>query len=66
MTKFTYIPIVVKILEVIDDWQWNRKRRKVVGKKLHIGKYYVAEHSKTIGLNKGDKFIIKEKYYYTR
>ena len=66
MTKFTPIPITVKVLEVIDDWQWNRKIKTVVGKKLHIGKYYVAEHSKTPGLDKGDCFIIIEKYYCNR
>lgn len=61
MTKHTAIPALVKALEVTDNWQWNRKTYNVTGEKLHIGTYYVAEHSKTPGINKGDKFIIKER-----
>ena len=63
MTKHTIFPIFVKVLEVIDDWQWSRKIYHVKKWTLHIGTYFVAEHSKTPGLNKGDKFIIEERYY---
>ena len=62
MTKHTTVPILVKVLEIYDDWQWGRIHKTVIGKRLHVGKYYVAEHSKTPGLNEGDAFIIKEVY----
>ena len=62
MTRFTFIPKIVKVLEVFDDWQWDRKRYTIKGHRLIIGKYYVAEHSKTPGLNKGDCFVIDEVY----
>ena len=39
---------------IIKMRQYRVEGRKV----LHGGKYYVAEHSKTPELNKGDKFII--------
>ena len=47
---------------MFDDWQWDRKRYTVTGHRLIIGKYFVAEHSKTPGLNKGDCFVIDEVY----
>lgn len=62
MTKYTYFLKRVKILEVYDDWQWGRYQREIIGHTWIIGKYYVAEHSKTYPLKKGDCFIIKEKY----
>ena len=60
MTAYTYIPKRVKVLEVYDDWQWDRYIRKIIGHKWIIGKYYIAEHSKTYPLKKGDCFIIKQ------
>jgi len=62
MTKYTYFLKRVKILEVYDDWQWGRYQREIIGHTWIVGKYYVAEHSKTYPLKKGDCFIIKEKY----
>ena len=62
MMKYTYFPKRVKILEVYDDWQWGRYCREIIGHTWIVGKYYVAEHSKTYPLKKGDCFIIKEKY----
>lgn len=62
MTKYTYFPKRVKILKVFYDWQWDRYQREIIGHTWIIGKYYVAEHSKTYPLKKGDSFIIKEKY----
>ena len=62
MTKYTYFPKRVKILEVYNDWQWGRYQREIIGHTWIIVKYYVAEHSKTDPLKKGDSFIIKEKY----
>ena len=62
MTKYTIFPKLVKVLEVYDDWQWSRKIKRVIGRRLIIGTYYVAEHDKTIGLDKGDAFIIVEKW----
>lgn len=62
MTKHTFFPKLVKVLEVYDDWQWDRKRYKILGHRIIVGTYYIAEHSKTPGLNKGDCFIIKEKW----
>ena len=60
MAAYTYIPKRVKVLEVYDDWQWDRYRREIIGHKWIIGKYYIAEHSKTYPLKKGDCFIIKQ------
>ena len=40
----------------------GRYRREIIGHTWIVGKYYVAEHSKTYPLKKGDCFIIKEKY----
>ena len=51
MTKYTIFPKLVKVLEVYDDWQWSRKIKRVIGRRLIIGTYYVAEHDKTIGLD---------------
>ena len=63
MTRFTLFPKIVKVLHIHYDIRCYTGRRKYVqGKRLIIGKYFIAEHSKTIGLNKGDAFIIKETY----
>ena len=64
MTKSTIFPKIVKVIEVIDDWYsgTGRKAYRFVGKHLIIGKYYVAEHSNTPGIEKGDCFILKEYY----
>ena len=43
---------------IIKMRQYRVEGRKV----LHVGKYYVAEHSKTPDLNKGDKFIIVQHF----
>ena len=59
-------PKKVKVLEVYDDWQWNRKVRTVIGERYITGEYFVAEHSKTPGLEEGDAFIIIEKHYNQR
>jgi len=63
MTKFSLIPKLCKVLEFnYSRYAYNGycDKRVLPRRRLHIGKYYVAEHSKTRGLNKGDKFIIKE------
>lgn len=62
MTKYTYFPKRVKVIEVIDDWMsgTGNKTRHFKGYKWIIGKYYIAEHSNTYPLKKGDCFIIKE------
>ena len=64
MTKFTIFPKLVKVIKVYDDWMsgTGRKRYQFAGWRLIVGRYYVAEHSKTICLEKGDKFILKEVY----
>ena len=64
MTKFTIFPKLVKVIKVYDDWMSRTGRKKYVfaGWRLIIGRYYIAEHSKTICLKKGDKFILKEVY----
>ena len=62
MTAYAYFPKRVKVLEVYDNWEWERIDRRIVGHKWIVGKYYIAEHSKTYPLKKGDCFIIKEKY----
>lgn len=68
MTKFTLFPKIVKVLHIHYDIRcYNGYCNKhVQGKRLIIGKYFIAEHSKTIGLNKGDAFIIKETYGWVR
>ena len=63
MTKYTIIPKLVKVLHIYYGWQiWNERKMTVKGYTITVGTYYVAEHSKTPGLNKGDAFIIKEHY----
>lgn len=64
MTKFTIFPKIVKVLKVYDDWMsgTGRKSYKTAGKRLIIGTYFVAEHSKTPGIDKGDCFVIDEIY----
>lgn len=63
MTKFTILPKFVKVLEIVySRYAYNGWRSMSAAghkKRLTIGKYYVAEHSKTPGLEKGDAFIIK-------
>lgn len=57
MTKFTLFPIIVK---VVNEYCGIDSHKVVVGKTLTMGTYYVAEHdSMSVGLRKGDKFIIK-------
>ena len=63
MTAYAYFPKLVQVLEVHDNWEWGRIERRIVGHKWIVGKYYIAEHSKTYPLKKGDCFIIKEKWY---
>ena len=57
MTKKTIFPVQVKVLHVTHTplGYTPKEYRVEVRKVLHIGKYYVAEHSKTPGLNKGEK-----------
>ena len=64
MTKKTIFPVLVKVLHVTHTpLGYRPKEYRVEDRKvLHIGKYYIAEHSKTPGLNKGDKFIIVEHF----
>lgn len=64
MTKYTIIPKLVKVLHIYYGRQlWNGREMKVKGSAIiMVGTYYVAEHSKTPGLNEGDAFIIKEHY----
>lgn len=63
MTKYTVLPKLVKVLRVVYSKQcWNGSfdRNVLPHKRLIIGKYFVAEHSKTPGLMKGDSFVIEE------
>lgn len=63
MTKYTVIPKVVKVLQTVYSKQcWNGSYERTVlpKKRLIIGKYFVAEHSNTPGLLKGDAFVIDE------
>ena len=62
MTAYTIFPKLVKVIEEYDDWQWNRKIRTFKGYTFIVGKYYIAEHSKTYPLEIGDCFIIKQKW----
>ena len=65
MTKFSILPKRCKVLRIYYSRMcYNGYCNKSVlrKKKWHIGYYFVAEHSKTFGLKKGDKFIIKEVY----
>lgn len=63
MKAFTIFPKLVKVYEITYGRQiWNGVYKHVKGKRLIIGDYYIAEHSKTPGLEKGDAFIIEEKY----
>lgn len=64
MTKYTIIPKLVKVLKVYYSKQcWNGWRERYVQphRRLIVGRYFVAEHSSTPGLMKGDSFIIDEK-----
>ena len=63
MTKYTVVPKLVKVLRVvysIQCWNGSFDRNVLPHKRLIIGKYFVAEHSKTPGLMKGDSFVIEE------
>lgn len=63
MTKYTIFPKLVKVLQVVYSRQcWNGSfdRNILPHKRLIVGKYFVAEHSKTAGLMKGDAFVIDE------
>lgn len=62
MTVTTIVPRLVKVLEVMYLPLDNRSIKRVIGTRIHIGKHCIAEHSKTPGLNTGDRFIIIEKY----
>lgn len=63
MKAFTIFPKRVKVLTITHGRQlWNGVSKHIEGKRLIIGNYYIAEHSKTVGLEKGDAFIIEEKY----
>ena len=63
MTCFSVIPRIVKVLEIWETpFGYRENEKRVTGKKLHIGTYYVAEHSKTAGLDAGDAFIIRMHY----
>ena len=64
MTKFTYFSKCVKVLRLYySRYAYNGYCDKSVrGFKWIIGKYFVAEHSHTPGLYKGDAFTIKEYY----
>ena len=68
MTKFTLFPKIVKVLNIHYDVRSydGYCTKSVKGKTITIGKYYVAEHSKTFGLEKGDAFIIKETHGWER
>ena len=63
MRRFAIIPRVVKVLDIWETpFGYREYEKRVSGKRLHIGTYYVAEHSKTDGLNAGDAFIIRMHY----
>lgn len=63
MTRYTIFPKLVKVLQVVYSRQcWNGSfdRNVKPHKRIIVGKYFVAEHSKTPGLMKGDAFVIDE------
>lgn len=65
MTKYTIFPKLVKVLRIVYSRQcWNGSfdRNILPHKRLIVGKYFVAEHSKTAGLMKGDAFVIDAVY----
>lgn len=65
MKKYTILPKKVKVLKLCNGrgcYSVNGVDKKVEGTRIIIGKYFVAEHSKTIGLNKGDAFVIDNVY----
>ena len=63
MRRFAIIPRVVKVLDIWETpFGYRENEKRVSGKRLHIGTYYVAEHSKTVGLYAGDVFIIRMHY----
>lgn len=63
MRRFTIIPRVVKVLDIWETpFGYRENEKRVTGKRLHIGTYYVAEHSKTVGIDAGDAFIIRMHY----
>ena len=68
MTRFTLFPKIVKVLHIhYDIRSYNGYCSKYVqGKRLIIGKYFIAEHSKTRGLDKGYAFIIRETHGWER
>ena len=58
MTLYTVFPKKVKVLHVRETlFGYRSYDRWVCGTRWFIGKYFVAEHSRTIGLNAGDEFI---------
>jgi len=63
MTKFTIIPIPVKVLYIEEQTlRGETKRYKYVdGWRLTIGRYFVAEHSRGL-FKKGDRFIIRNRW----
>ena len=63
MKKYTIFPKLVKVLQVVYSrhcWNGSFDRNVKPHKRLIVGKYFVAEHSKTPGLMKGDSFVIEE------
>lgn len=63
MKYFSIIPRIVKILEIWETpFGYRKNKKRVTGKKLHIGTYHVAEHPKTAGLEAGDAYIVKMHY----
>lgn len=63
MTLYTVFPKKVKVLHVRETpFGYRPYDRWVRGTRWIIGKYFVAEHSRTIGLNAGDEFIIEMHY----
>ena len=68
MTRFTLLPKIVKVLNIHYDARCHNGycSKTVKGKRLIVGKYFVAEHSKTRGLNTGDAFVIKETHGWGR
>ena len=63
MTLYTIVPKKVKVLHVQDTpFSYTPYHKWVSGNRWVVGKYYVAEHSKTLGLEAGDAFIIERHY----
>lgn len=61
MTTFILLPRIVKVLRVTHTpYGYRDSHKRAVGRRLHVGTTFIAEHSRTPGLEAGDRFIIEE------